>query len=147
MKPSSMPQGTSPAAWDSKDRREKIRIITKLFSMYPLAGNQAPELTMSSYLEELQDVPALILSHALHRLTRKTKTFLPSVGEIRAEAGRVVAMANRAAKGQDPSGYNPREEPGQIEDCELWLTRDRILQALPAGVREQVAMIPAKVRS
>lgn len=140
MKPSLTPPARSPGTWDSKER---LRIMTKLFSMYPLAGNQTPNLTMRSYLEELADIPALVLSHALHRLTHKNRAFLPSVGEIRAEAAIVIKRAQPSSQGAHAPGYNPHSDPQQTPDPDRWLSRERILAALPAGLREEVQAIAA----
>ena len=138
MKPSQTHSGRSQP---SSESAEMIRIIGKLFSMYPLAGNQSPKLTAVAYMQELSDVPTIVLSHALHSLTRKQGSFLPTVAAIRAEAAMVVKRAQWPAQGQNAPGYNPNGDPLALPDPDRWLTRDRILEALPAGVRERVELI------
>lgn len=107
-------------------------MITKLFSMYPLAGNQEPKLTMTAYMTALSDIPPLVLSHALHRITRKPGEFLPSVGAIRAEA--VLWM-----KSQGIMPHNPNGDPdAPVVDIQRALTRKAVLEGLPAPLRTEV---------
>lgn len=107
-------------------------MITKLFSMYPLAGNQEPKLTMTAYMTALADIPPLVLSHALYRITRKPGSFLPSVGAIRAEA--VLWMKANGILPHNPNG----DENAPVVDIQRALTRQSVLDALPAPLRAEV---------
>lgn len=106
-------------------------MMTKLFSMFPLAGNQDPKLTMTAYITALSDVPPLALSHALHRITRRPGSFLPSVGAIRSEAVNWLKSQGMP--------HNAKADPdAPVVDIRSALSRESVLQALPAPLRAEV---------
>lgn len=111
----------SEAAW-------KNTMLTKLFSMYPLARHQNPEATLRIYEQELRDIPGLILSHALARITKKPGSFLPTVGAIRGEA--VAYMRSRGL-----INHNPRAEGDEHVNIE------RAVAKLPEGLRTRIGLL------
>lgn len=143
MRQPSTPCEASPATSDSKtDLRERMRMIGKLFSMYPLAGNQEPKAAQVAYLEETSTIPTRILMHALGRLTRQAdRRFVPSVGEIRATAARIIqAHLPRPPQGMHAIGYNPNADGSMSEiDIQRWLDKAHLV-ALPSGSGRVVAI-------
>ncbi len=115
-------------------------MLTKLFSMYPLARHQNVEATLRIYNGELRDIPGLILSHALARVTKKQGSFLPTVAAIRAEAAQYVRSHMPRQQGEHAPGYNPNGDGAQ-PDPERFLTKETILLALPDSIRHSVALL------
>lgn len=115
----------------SPEDREHFRMLTKLFGMY--APRADVKVSIAGYMEELRDIPSLILSHGLKRLVQVPREFVPDVGTIRKECALFLRERHRIASGQDP---NAPFLAGEI-NVERWLLKAREpLPALPAG-REQ----------
>lgn len=137
------PEMSSPTSARAADAEERVRMFTKLFSMYPLPAGENVELKMRAYLDETRDIPALVISHALRRLTRssarlarKEGQFAPLVPEIRAECARYLRERHRAANGLDPqSGLSWNDGELDEKHVERWLQRaqEPLPLALPAG--------------
>lgn len=103
-------------------------MLLKLFSMYPPRPDA--EMTAAAYMEELRDIPSLVISHALHRLVRRPGEFAPNVATIRRECALYLREQHRRASGQDAS--SPIEMDAEL--AERWLQRsDEPVPALPAG--------------
>jgi hypothetical protein len=97
-------------------------MFTKLFGIFPSGGD--PEVRMSGYIEETADIPPLVISHALKKLVREARTFAPSVGEIRREAGKLLREVKLRAEGRDPNEHNAwLEGPPPELDHERWIER------------------------
>lgn len=113
--------------------QERLRMIVKLFSLYPLSGHASPKASMVAYLEETSKIHALILSHALKRLTSDPeRKWLPTPAQIQAEAAKVVRENQPRAKNAHALGYNPWVENPKSMDAEQWLAERNQLSALPA---------------
>lgn len=137
---SSRQAGTSQLA-SQREEAERLRMLLKLFSMYPPRPDA--EMTTAAYMEELRDVPSLVLSHALHRLVRKPGEFAPNVAAIRREAALYVREQHRRASGQEES--SPIEMDAEL--AERWLQRAADpLPALPAGSKPLELPAPAAER-
>jgi hypothetical protein len=96
-------------------------MFTKLFAMYPMSRTQDVDLTLRAYIDETRRVPALVISHALARLTARPEKFAPSVGEILADSARIIRRIKLEAEGRDSREYNLR---GDFKlDVEGWLKR------------------------
>lgn len=68
-----------------------LRVVTKLMVLYP--GPQDPdarEERLAAYVEELRDIPWWWIANACRSLSRETRTFCPSVGEVRERAGDAI---------------------------------------------------------
>lgn len=123
------PKTSSPAAaCGEADFRERVRIITRLFSCYPPMRDV--EERMSMYVEQTADVPSVWISFACQTLVRKPDRFPPSIGELRVEAA-------RAARRYYSGGVGTFNPAGEYDiDAERWLdiARERSQPpALPAG--------------
>ncbi len=120
-----------------REKAERLRMLGKLFSLYPPRPDA--EMAMAAYLDELGDVPALLLSHGLKRLVRRGGDFVPSLAAIRKECARLLRARHRAAMGLEPEGNSSRTDPDEI-DAERWLARARNpLPMLPAQTPEEPA--------
>lgn len=104
-------------------------------------------MSLAAYLDELRDLPPIVLSHGLQRLVRKGGDFMPSVATIRKECALLLRERHRRALGLDPNGWNPQSDAGEI-DAEAWLRRARDpLPVLPAHVAEpEVATLEQRAR-
>ena len=119
-----------------REESELMRMLLKLFSLYPPRPDA--EMTIAAYMEELRDLPSLLISHALHRLVRRKGEFAPNVATIRRECAHLVRERQRAANGLEPTGGLD----GEI-DAEKWLQRAQDpLPALPAGRTLELAAGP-----
>lgn len=131
-----------------EETQMRTKMMAKLFALYP--GRSDPEMTMAAYLERTRDVPALALSHALHRLTRRPGTWVPDVGSIRQEAARWLRENYRRAQGRDPHEHNPALDPGDEHlDVERWLARGPEVLALAesAQTRLRLGIGPAQSKA
>ena len=91
-----------------RDTAEKERMILRLFSSYPGAGD-AP-LRLEAYLQALEGIPWLWVSHGLQRLNSekpegKPRVFCPSMPEVLAAIAAVIRDARTRANGGVPVGY------------------------------------------
>lgn len=112
------------------EESELMRMMLKLFSLYPPRPDA--EMTTTAYMEELADLPALLISHALKRLVRKRGEFAPGVAAIRRECAHLTREHHRAAAGLEPTGGLSWSADGEI-DVERWLARAKVAPLLGAG--------------
>lgn len=114
-------------------------MFAKLFSLYPAPGNNI-ESSMRAYMSETRTIPALVISHALHKLTSSpimdrgqpiVRRFVPPIQEVRAECGRILRELSLKAQGKDPNQYSPELEYGINAD--RWISRaDEVVAQYPA---------------
>lgn len=102
--------------------------MAKLFALYPPRPDV--EASMMAYLEETRAVHPYVLSHALHRVTRQKREFLPSCYEILRAAAGYVRERHRLRRGLNP-GYNAWIGAGDDDsiDIDRWLGEQAL--ALP----------------
>jgi hypothetical protein len=87
--------------YDPSDAAEKVRMVTKMFSLYPPQPDV--EMRMEAYLDELRGIPWRWVSVALRDITEEPKrVFCPSINEVKAAVARRVISRRRRA---DPT-YN-----------------------------------------
>jgi len=95
----------------TQDRKERLRMITKLFNLYPLGKDRSPKEAMAAYLEELRDIPVHWISRGLADTTREAgRIFMPSVSEIRTKAAQLIRRHRRVQQGKDPNTPHGRNE-------------------------------------
>lgn len=136
-----MPQGNWPKSGDS-ERQERLRMMTKLFSIYPLGGHANPKASIAAYIEETQTIHPLILSHALKRLTSKAdRKWLPTPAEIKVEAAKVVREFQPRSTHAFALGYNPNREGDESIPVDLLLTKGQQLNALPEATRKLAQLV------
>ncbi len=124
------------------EQAERIAVLTKLLAIYPKCDD--PEMTLTAYLDLLQDVPLLWLRRGLYVLVHEpNRKFLPAVGEIRHVVAKEIRAAWRKKLGRSPDAWSPQGEP-QV-DVERWikLAREPHLYELPAG-NDQRELKPAQ---
>lgn len=98
-------------------------------------------MSLAAYLDELQDLPPLMISHALKRLVRRSGEFAPSVAVIRREVAHVLREAHRSASGLDPTAGLP--EDGINVDA--WLKRAH--EPIPASRQLTSGAPPAEEKA
>lgn len=111
-------------------------MIGKLFALFPSPGRDV-ELTIAAYIDETAGVPAIVLSHALRRVTRRAAQFAPTVAEILRESARVIREAKLQSEGRPTHEYNGHA-PFEL-NVERWLQRATEVEPLllPAGRRAE----------
>jgi len=107
----SRPSKPVSASVPAPDLNERLRLFTKLFTLYPLSATQDTEGAILAYIDETRDVPAYWLSIGLSKLVREPgRRFAPSLGEIRDAALRAIRAHRRRSAGQ------PEKMPGVTGD-------------------------------
>ena len=103
-------KNSSPSTRNASDSAERMRIFTKLFTLYPLAATQNPKAAIAAFVDETADVPVYWIASGLARLTKESdRRFAPSLGEIRGAALRAIRAARWARDGAPP--VSPHGEP------------------------------------
>jgi len=101
----------------TRDRQERLRMMTKLFNLYPLGKDRSPKEAMAAYLEELRDIPVHWISRSLADTTRETgRIFMPSVSEIRTKAAQLIRRHRRVQQGKDPNTPHGHDELHQARE-------------------------------
>ena len=99
---SSPTTGSVPPDWPGQDDIPvRVRLFTKMFSLFPAQKGQNHKARIAAFIEETEDIPAYYLRTALGHLCRQPRQFNPSLGEIRATAARAYAETVRIATGED----------------------------------------------
>lgn len=80
---------------------ERVRIFTKLFSIYPVSKMQNQQGRIAAFIEETQTIPCFFLRVALGHITKQPRDFAPSPGEIHAVAARSYAEIIRRGTGEE----------------------------------------------
>lgn len=130
-------------ARDMKPPPERLRIFTKLFSMFPIAGQLNIKATMAAYIEETKDIHELVLSHALRKLVdQKDRKWVPQTNEIKRKAAEIIRAAQPRSPKAFALGYNPWvPEPAEV-DVDKWLQPQQQFWALPEGkARETLKLV------
>jgi hypothetical protein len=141
--PSKHPEASHAISDSSKttDMKERVRMIGKLFSMYPLAGNQDAKAAQVAYLEATLRLPVAILKASLGRITQRESTrFVPPVGEILAEGARVIRKHLPRSANGFAHGYNPHSDGEEsVGRIEYWLDKAHLVE-LPANAGPVMAI-------
>jgi len=121
---------------------ERYRIFGKLAALYPPASGTDVKQMVKLQMIETREFPALVLSHAIHRLVHNVdRTFAPSVSQIITEAKRVLARATGF------TGYNPHANP---DDPVQLPAVEKLVERLESGSRpptiETVTRTPEQQR-
>ena len=101
----------------AEGRDEVVRIVLKLFALYPRSAD--PAFTVEAYVDELSPVPCFWLRKACRSITSRTKNeqnWLPLVGDIKNEAAKLhQEYRNQAQHGlpYDPKSVHRRLAVGR----------------------------------
>lgn len=107
-----LPATSSPRLTrESAEHRERVRLFSKLFAIYPQAAGETSELKLRAYLDETMDIEPVWLSRALARLVRQEREFAPSLAEVRAEACRQI---DDAKPRQEQSASREERQTGAV---------------------------------
>lgn len=150
-----LPPSPLPAAWDShRDRTERLRMVTKLFSMFPLSKGQDMELAMAGYIEHTMDIPTHWMSVGLFNLLQDDETvFVPPVGKIRRAAAVAYRESLHRSDWTDASSSTEnllakaRLDAGMLEDRTLAVIRavERTVEAMTPDLRSLVDGVERKM--
>ena len=130
--------GTTSEPFDVKDQAERLRIISKLFSLYP--KQQDAEMRLEALRESTSDIPSTWISHACKRLTEEPyRKWCPVVNEIRQQAARSFREWRRKMSGQRKLQYNAHVQGDPLDvERELKLARglEPLVPLITPGGRE-----------
>ena len=142
---SATPSGTGSSG--TANHEQIVRMVVKLFGMYPVGAKQNLDLAIEGYVEALVDLPWKWVSVAIGELVKdKELTFAPPVGRIRHETARQYMRSYRRAQGKDPD-RNETMQLIEVTKPERWLSMMREQAGLPEPATVAPLELPENVRA
>lgn len=129
------PQEPASSRRSEVDMIERVRLMTKVYTLYPTSGGQDREGLMRAMIDETLDIPAWWLQQALSRLCREPgRKFAPSVGEVRGVAVEKVRAWRRSVLKIEREAGRPLPPPNAAREL-AWAWAHEVEQrALAAGL-------------
>ena len=124
---------------ERSDTRRRVSLAT-LFSTLPSQSREPGEraLQLETYAQELSDLAPEVVEHVVHAALKSEKVkWVPSIGQLRFAAARIIRRLRYAATGATPaSDYHPEHGVTFNAEREIdWALRNA--EALTAGVIPQ----------